>query len=386
MARAFDTDLQHFAEEAHVHGAVVPPIFQNSLFVFDSLEQFQSEMEAGSTEPGRHVYSRITNPTLEVVERKIARLEGAESAKVFASGMGAISSAIMSCVAQGAHVVCVDTAYGPTMQFLRDYLPRFGVATTFVEGSCVDEVMDAFRPETTLLYLESPSSILFKFQDFETLCRLAHERGASVAADNSYASPVYQNPTRFGVDLVLHSASKYLGGHSDIVAGALATSRERMSRILRDEVALYGAALAPFPAWLMLRGMRTLAVRMRAHRETGDVVASWLSGRAEVERVFHASDPAHPQRDLFLKQMTGSSGLLSFLPAFQDRERVRRFVEGLEVFQLGVSWGGFESLVVPLQMQPIGWDEQRWVIRLHCGLEDVGDLVADLDRAFDRAR
>lgn len=362
-------------------GAVVPPIFQNSLFVFEDWDEFQTSFDPARKT--RHNYSRISNPTLEVVERKVAALERCDAAKVFGSGMAAISAAIFSCVESGAHVVCVDTCYGPTHQLLQDYLPKFGVTTTFVDGRSVDAIFDAARPETKLIYLESPSSIVFRMQDLEAVARVAREKGIATAIDNSYATPVFQTPAEFGVDIVVHTASKYLGGHSDIVAGALATSRDRMEKIMAWELPLLGAILAPFPAWLMLRGLRTLRIRLAAHQEAGNRLAAFLRGHPEVDELNHAGAEDHPQRELFLRQMRGSGGLISFVPRCQNLDQLKAFVRSLKVFRQGVSWGGFESLCVVLPFQPMDWPEPKYVVRLYCGLEDPADLIEDLRPALD---
>ncbi|HRF61107.1 MAG TPA: aminotransferase class I/II-fold pyridoxal phosphate-dependent enzyme [Fimbriimonadaceae bacterium] len=380
-----ESQIQHLGEEEHVLGAVTPPIFQTSLFVHEDCSAFEKSFDATGAERKPHNYSRISNPTLDMLERKLARMEHCEAGKVFGSGMAAISAAIMHCVESGSHVVAIDTCYGPTRMFLEEYLPKFGVTTTFVAGLCPEDVLDAIRPETKAIYLESPGSILFRLQDLETICSTARAKGIATIHDNSYSSPIFQNPADFGVDIIVHSASKYLGGHSDIVAGAMMTSQERMDAIIQHELALLGGILAPFPAWLMLRGVRTLPIRMKAHQEVGNFVANWLLDQPEVAQVFHPGLPTFPQRELFTKQMRGSGGLLSFEPVDQDEAKIRAFADALELYQLGVSWGGFESLCVPLTMHPIGWNERRWVVRLFNGLETPTDLLADLRQAFDRA-
>ncbi len=365
-------------------GAVVPPIFQTSLFLFDTWDEFYKakETQYDASPEGKCFYSRINNPTLDLVGEKVAALEHTERARLFTSGMSAISAAVMACTKTGGHIVCVDTCYGPTRDFLTDYMPRFGVETTFVVGDDPQEIFDAVRPETSAIFLESPSSIVFRLQDLEAVAKEAKKRGIRTLVDNSYCSPIFQTPADFGVDIVLHSASKYLCGHSDVVAGALATSNEIMREIMENEVQFLGASLPPFPSWLILRSMRTLAIRMRQHSETGDAVARWLRDRPEVERVFHPGFEDFPQRELFLKQMSGSSGLISFQLKDQDEGRLRSLTEALRLFRLGVSWGGHESLCIPLEYHPMDWPEQKWLVRLYCGLEHVDDLTADLDQAF----
>ena len=377
------TLLQHYGEEEKIKGAVTPPIFQNSLFVFDDSRELAGYL-SDPTIDDPAVYSRISNPTLEVVEKKMAMLEGTESAKVFSAGMMAITAGAMSTLEQGAHVVAIDTNYGPTVSLFGEYLPRFGVTTTFVDGRNTDELIEAIKPETKLVYLESPSSAFFRLQDLEAIAAECRKRGIATMCDNSYSTPILQQPSKFGIDMVVHSASKYLGGHSDITAGVLCASRDRISTLFKPagELPLLTGSLAPFSAWLLHRGLRTLQLRVRAHEASANRVAEWLSENPGVDVVHHPSLPGYAQRDLFLKQMRGSGGLFSFEPKRQDQEKTFDFVNALQIFQRGVSWGGYESLVVPMLRQPMDYVEPRNVIRLYCGLEDPDDLITDLERAF----
>lgn len=375
-----ETVAQHLGEEDSVLGAVVPPIFQNSTFVFDTWDEFMqaSEHRVG----GPYHYSRMTNPTCEVAEAKIAALQGTERCKLFVSGMAAITTAIMASVQAGSHVVCVDSCYGPTHQFIADYLTKFGVTSTFVVGEDPQEIFDACRPETSLIYLESPTSIVFRLQDLEAVGRFARERGIITAIDNTYASPLYQNPAQFGIDYTLHTGSKYLGGHSDLIAGALCCSQEKLEAIMKNELPVLGHSLPPFQAWLITRSLRTMHLKIRAVQECADKVAHWLRKHSQVEHVYHVGFDDFPQAALRDRQMTGTTGLISFVPAFQDRETVRRVTEATRLFRLGVSWGGHESLVVPLEFQAMDWPEKKWVVRLYCALEHPDDLIADLDQAL----
>lgn len=380
IPRGLGTLLQHFAEEDIPFGAVTPPLFQNSLFTFDTYDQFY---DAWANHPGGppYHYSRVGNPTLDVVERKIAAMEHLDGAKVFSGGIAAITIGMLSLLQSGSHIVIVDTCYGVIPPFTA-YMERFGISVTYVDGKDTQAVLDAVRPETALIYLESPGSIIFELQDLEAITRFAREKGIRTMIDNTYSTPVFQNPADMGVDLVLHSATKYMGGHSDITAGVLCGDAKFIDELVRKEMTIFGAALAPFPAWLLLRGLRTLKVRVKAHEASANAIADYLRTQPKVARVFHTSLADNPQRALFLKQMRGSTGLLSFEPTFQDLDKVKRFVDTLQMFRIGVSWGGFESLVVPLHHQPQHWPEPRFIIRLHVGLEDVEDLVADLKLAF----
>ena len=293
-------------------GAVSPPIFETSLFSFADFDECVAGMTGQSDS---YVYTRGRNPTVEIAEAKVAAFEGAEAAKFFASGMGAISAALLSQLRQGSHVVSVRTAYGPTRALLKSWLTRFGVETTFVDGSDVSEIEEAIRETTRGIYLESPSSLLFRLQDLAAVAKLAKERGIVTMIDNSWASPLFQRPLQLGIDVSIHTASKYLGGHSDIVAGVVAGRQEFIDSLLLKEYALLGATLSPFEAWLCLRGMRTLGVRMQRHHESALSIARTLEQHPKVRRVIHPGLESHPQHELAKRQMSGYGGL------FVDRAR-----------------------------------------------------------------
>jgi cystathionine beta-lyase/cystathionine gamma-synthase len=379
-----ETMLQHLGEDDHVLGAVVPPIFQNSLFVFDTWEEFRAAMEQQSDPSipaSRCIYSRMNNPTLDLVGQKLAALEGTDCGRFFASGMAAISATVMAATKSGSHVVCVDTCYGPTRSFLKDYMPKFGVETTFVVGSDPQEVFDACKPNTSLIYLESPSSIVFRLQDLAAIAEFAKQKGVSTAIDNSYSSAILQRPAEFGIDYSVSTATKYFGGHSDLVAGSVACSKELMAELIANEGQYLGAPLAPFQCWLVLRSMRTMHLRLRQHAETANKVAAWVREQPWCETVYHVGFDDFPQWALRDKQMSGAGGLFSFMPKEQDPARLQTFTQALQIYQLGVSWGGFESLCVPLEFQPMDWPEKKWLLRLFNGLESADDLIADIDQA-----
>lgn len=377
-----DTLLQHLGEETKQQGAVVSPIFQNSLFLFDSCEAFRAE--GRKTEGTNRFYSRVGNPTLEIVEKKLAMLEGTEACRVVGSGMSAISSVILANCAQGSHIVTVDSVYGPVRSLLEDYLPKFGVSCTFVDGTCADDVIDAIQDNTTLVYLESPTSLTFRLQDLAAIGRACREKGVVTAIDNTYATPFFQNPAALGIDYVIHSCTKYIGGHSDVVAGAICTSQERMKPIRTHEISHLVSALAPFNGWLLNRGLRTLKLRIHHHQKAANEVASWLEEQSWVERVHHVSLPSFPQHALFRAQMTGSGGLFSFEPKVQDNSRAEAFIDALELFGIGVSWGGFESLALTMPLNSVKWQGSRQYVRVFVGLEDTADLIADLKQAGEK--
>ncbi|HWD38483.1 MAG TPA: PLP-dependent aspartate aminotransferase family protein [Fimbriimonas sp.] len=373
-----DSILTHYAEEDKPFGAVVPPIFQNSLFLFDKAEDLADALTHYHEGPP-FVYSRSGNPTVDIVERKIAALEGMGGCKITSGGIGAIAVALSSELEAGAHAVIVDSAYGPTRGYL-EFMSKFGVSHTCVPGTSVDEIADAVKPETKAIYLESPSSILFRLQDLPAISKIARERKITTFIDNTYCTPLYMRPAEYGIDVVLHSGSKYFGGHSDINAGAICADSVRIERIVRNELSYYASLLHPFSAWLMLRGLRTLRVRVAQHEIAANYVAGWLETQPQIERVRHISLESFPQRDLFLKLMKGSTGLFSFEPKVQTREAVFAFADALKIFGRGISWGGFESLVVPLH-HPTE-NGPRWLVRLFCGLEDPEELRKDVEQAL----
>ena len=372
------TRLAHLGEEEKTFGAVVPPIFQNSTFLFETMEGLAESL---AEHPGHapHSYSKTSNPSLSLAERKIADLEGTDEGKLVGCGAAALSMTAMAHVEAGAHVILPDTAYFPIRHFVAETLGKFGVTHTLVDGRRKEDFLDAMRPETTLVYLEAPSSMLMRMQDVEGVTAETRRRGVTTMFDNTYNTPLHFNPARHGVDVVVHSVTKYLGGHSDLTAGIILTDRERMGRMLRHEVNAFGAA-APFVAWLVTRGLRTLPLRMKRHEATANTLAAWLEGRPEVRRVHHLGLPSYPQRDLVESLLTGTGGLFSLELADGSLEAAQAFVNRLTLFGKGVSWGGHESLAVAFPISTL--DGVRNVVRLYCGLEDADDLRRDLEGAF----
>jgi cystathionine beta-lyase len=376
----FETLCAHAGDDpSRFLGAPVPPIYQNSLFTVPDAESF---FNRAARHPDGYDYTRCANPTTDVLETKLAALERTESARCFGSGMAAVSAAILYGVKAGDHVVAVETVYGPTRQFLTEYLPRFQVEVTFVPGDDPEQFRTACRPETRVFYLESPSSLVFRQQDLAAVAGVAREREVLTVIDNSWASPYFQNPADFGVDLILHSATKYLGGHSDLVAGVVMGPKIHLDRLKAQEGQLLGGILDPFASWLMLRGVRTLPVRMDRHEQSAVTVARYLEGHPAVACVHYPGLESDPQRGLGKRQLRGTSGLLSFELKNGTRETACAALDRLRYFGIGVSWGGFESLATPLSLADHRGGPERWGMRLHIGLETVEDLLEDLDQAL----
>jgi len=373
--------LHHLGEEALPMNAVSPPIFQTSIFCFGSFDEFHDALAA---EENHYLYTRGNNPTVRLAEQKIAALEKAEKAKLVSSGVSAISAAIMAFVRSGDHVVCIKDCYSWTRTLLVDYLHKFKVEHTFVDGVSAADFEAAVRPNTRVIYLESPTTLTFKLQDIEAIATMAHRHGIKVVIDSTWATPIFLNPITLGVDLVVHSASKYMGGHSDLVAGVIAGSAADIDHIFRTEFQQLGTVPDPMMAWLILRGLRTLAVRMPVHYQSALHVARYLEQHPAVESVLYPFLPSHPQYDLAVRQMRGGSGLFSFRLKTRDVGKVRTFVDALRMFKRAVSWGGYESLVYPDAVHYTGPipEDRISLVRLHIGLEDKDVIVRDLDNAL----
>ncbi len=364
--------------------AASSPIFQTSLFTFDSYAGIEAVF-AGRSED--FIYSRGNNPTVAEFESLIATLEGAEAARGFSSGTGAITAALLAFVEGGDRIVAVRNVYNDVFCLFNKLLGKFGVTVDYVDASDPEQVA-AVLPGAKLLYLENPTSMVFEVQDIAALAALARQHGVITMIDNSWATPLFQKPILHGVDLVIHAASKYLGGHSDTVAGVVAGSKAHIAEINRLTYPYLGAKLSPFEAWLLLRGMRTLPLRMAQHMKSGLVLAERLGNHPAVARVRHPALMDHPGR----ASLTGFGGLFAFDVA--ETIDVPAFADALAHIRLGVSWGGPETLIVPaqvaLQLPPESNSFVRFgvsdrTIRFAVGLEGPDLLWRDLDQALERS-
>jgi len=389
-----DTRMAHLGEDrAAYDGAVVPPVFQNSLFTFKDWDDIDAAFDDRTNRP---IYTRLVNPTTRIAERKIASLASQSrtdiDARLLASGMAAISAAIMHVIQAGDHVVSVKNVYGPTNNFLNSYLRRkMNVDTTFVPGTSLDQFKEAVLPDTRLIILESPSSAVFSLQNLKEVAEYARSLGIVTLIDNTWATPLFQKPMDLGIDIEVHSASKYLGGHSDIIGGVIISSQERMNQIAVNEGELFGGAMAPWTSWLVTRSLRTLSMRLERHQRSAMAIAEYLESHPKVKQVRYPGLKSHPQYELGLKQMSGYTGLLGFELDTSDLPSVKRFFNGLTFFQIGVSWGGHESLIYapaisylkelpPERFKDLGISMGD--MRISVGLEQVDDLIQDLDAAL----
>lgn len=382
-----DTICGHQGEEREApFRAIVPPLYLNSLHSFERVEDIIGA--PADDDKGLYYYGRVGNPTTHLLEDKLNALERGAGCLCFGSGMAAITSAIMYCVRMGGHIVAVRNSYGPARQFFQELKRIMDVDTTYVTGRDPEDFARASRMNTCLYYLESPSSVVMELQDLRAVATLASQRGIKTIIDNTWCTPLFQKPINMGIDFVVHTMSKYIGGHSDIIGGALIAASKEDYRIIKSrERELFGGILGPFESWLAIRGLRTLPARLRQHSQSARVIAERLEAHPKVEKVFYPGLPSFGQAELASRQMCGFSGLLSFIPkpGFSD---TCRGVNAMELFRRGVSWGGFESLVVmpqqnlpPEQAAELGGAVN--LVRLAVGLEDVEDLWADIEAALE---
>jgi cystathionine beta-lyase/cystathionine gamma-synthase len=358
-----------------------PPIAQTALFHFPDFDALAAGL---ADEFGQRVYTRGRNPTVEIFERMIAALERAEAAKAFASGMGAMSAIFHGLLKQGDHVLFVNQIYGPVLQ-LAKHLERFGIAHDRVLDPSGDAIERALRPETRLVWIESPGTMTFRLVDVAAITAAAKARSIVTVLDNSWATPLFQKPIELGADLVAHSCSKYIGGHSDVLGGVIAGSRKLIEEIFHKAFMLNGASAAPFEAWLLIRSLRTLPLRMRQHEADALKVAEFLRRSKAVRHVHHPA--LSPEAASLRRQMRGASGLFSFEIENDSYEKVVRVLNSLRRFRLGVSWGGFDSLAITPQrkdnakaLEEAGMP--KGLIRLSIGLEGADALIEDLEAAL----
>lgn len=378
--------LTHLGEERERgFDAVIPPIVQSGNFAYPTVAAMRATVQHEFERP---LYTRGYNPTVAMVRRKLAALEHAEDALLFSSGSAAIAAAVIAFTKAGDHVVCVHKPYSWTKKLLVELLARFGVEHTFVDGTDADNYRRACRSNTTFFITESPNSLTFELQDLRAVAAIAKEKGILTLCDNSYNSPLFQNPVELGIDLVAHSGTKYLNGHSDVVCGVLAGSAAHMRQVMSREFMTLGAAPSPHDAWLLLRGLRTLELRVNRSADNAEQVARFLEAHPKVKRVHWPFLESHPQHALARRQMKRCGGLMTIELDAPDEAAVERFCDNLRRFLIAVSWGGFESLQWPVcaLKGPSGYytDLPFTMVRLYIGIEDPALLIADLDQALAR--
>jgi len=373
-------------ERENYFNAVSAPIMQTSNFAFNNVDDLSRALE---DEMSAYLYSRGLNPTVEILTKKLAALDGAEECLVFNSGAAAIFASVLANVKSGDHIVSVRAPYTWAQRMFDVILPRFNIGTTYIDGSKIENWQTATRQNTAIYYLESPNSWDFALQDIEAVASLAKSKGILTIIDNSYCTPIFQKPIEMGIDLSLQTATKYISGHSDTLGGVLSGSRTMIRKIFDSEYLNIGSGIQPFNAWLLIRGLRTLPARLERISITTIKVVDFLKRHPRVESIIFPFDTSFPQYELARKQMKGACGLLTIVLRTDTRAGVVRFCESLDHFLLAVSWGGHESLVIPkcTGIPDEEFDsanpEHRYV-RVYVGLEDAEFLIDDLAQALDK--
>ena len=366
--------------------AVAPPIMQTSNFVFKTVAEMRS---AFADEYSTYLYSRGKNPTVDILRKKLAALDGAEDCLVFNNGAAATFAAVLANVKSGDHIVSVAKPYTWTQKLFNDILPRFNVTTTYIDGTAIENFERAILPNTTLIYLESPNSWDYKLQDLKAVAELAKAENIITVIDNSYCTPLYQKPIEYGIDLAMQTATKYIGGHSDTLGGVLSGKKEMIEKIFNSEYMNIGSGIQPFNAWLLLRGLRTLPARLDRITASTKKVVAYLKQHPKVETVIFPFDENFPQHELAKQQMSGACGLFTFIIKAENINIIEKFCEDLQHFFMAVSWGGHESLIIPKcsGIQPADFNvanKEHRMLRLYVGLEDADYLIKDLEQAFEK--
>ncbi|HEV2748937.1 MAG TPA: cystathionine beta-lyase [Gemmatimonadales bacterium] len=386
---ATDTTLAHAdGDPFSRHGAVNPPVYRASTIVFPTVADY----EAGR-DPARRFdvvrYGQLGTPTTFALEQAVAAIEGGYRSMLLPSGLAAVTATLQALLSNGDHLLMVDTAYASTRRFCDATLSRFGVTTTYYDPLVGGEITKLFRPNTRVVFLESPGSVTFEVQDVPAIAAAAHAAGLTVVMDNTWATPYYFAAFAHGVDVSIQAATKYVAGHSDLMMGTITTTEALYDRV-RSTVAELGHCVGGDDAYLALRGLRTLGVRLERHQRNAFRVAEWLRTRPEVARVHYPALPDDPGYAIWKRDFTGASGLLGVALAPAPKAAVDAMLNGLELFRMGVSFGGFESLVIPIDPAPLRtatqWTSTLPYLRLHIGLEDPDDLIADLAQGLDRVR
>lgn len=377
--------INEYAEERENYfNAVAPPIIQSSNFVFRTVDEMR---QAFADEYSTYLYSRGLNPTVDILRKKLAALDDAEDCLVFNSGAAAIFAAVLANVKSGDHIVSVQNPYTWAQRMFDKILPRFGVTTSYIDGRYIENFERAILPNTKVIYLESPNSWDYALQDLRAVAALAKAENIVTICDNSYCTPIYQQPISFGIDLSLQSATKYISGHSDTLAGVLCGNKIMIEKIFNSEYLNIGSGIQPFNAWLLLRGLRTLPMRLEQISRSTTIVVDFLKQHPLVEEVLFPFDPSFPQYELAKQQMKGACGLVSFVLKADHYTQIEKCCESLRHIFMAVSWGGYESLIIPRcagipkeSFKPA--NKSHRMLRLYIGLEDPGYLVDDLQQAF----
>jgi cystathionine beta-lyase len=384
--KGFNTKLVHMGSDPKLQkGAVNPPVYRASTVIFPTVQAMQDaeKIKFDTTYYGVH-----GTPTTFALEEAMAEVEGGYRAVSVSSGLAAITTALISFLQAGDHLLMVDSVYGPTRNFCNTTLKRFGIETTYYDPLIGSDIGSLFRPETKVIFTESPGSYTFEVQDIPAITKVANNHNIKVIIDNTWSAGHYFKPFNFGVDISIQATTKYQAGHADVILGhIIAKTREDWLKIKINSGTL-GQAVAPDVCYLALRGLRTMSIRLEHHQESALTVARWLKERPEVETILHPAFDTCPGHEIWKRDFTGSSGLFSIVLKNVPTERLNAMLDGMDYFAMGFSWGGFESLIVasdPAKLRPnTKWHGTGPLLRLHVGQEDVSDLIADLERGLKR--
>ena len=394
MSRKKKDDIRDETRAVHAgrhpqdfHGVVNPPVYHASTVISPNLADWnQKDRDYAEDKPGVY-YGRHGTPTTASLEEAVAELEGGYRAMVYPSGLAACACALIAYVKAGDHVLISDSAYGPMRRVGWRLLARFGVEIQFYDPLIGAGVKALMRPNTTVVVVEAPGSLTFEMQDIPAIAEVAHRQGATVIMDNTWATPLYFKSFAHGVDVSIHAATKYIVGHSDAMIGVVSTTKEAWPK-LRETHTDLGQTVGPDDAYLAQRGLRTMATRLRQHGQTALALTEWLSRRPEVERVLYPALPTDPGHTIWKRDFLGASGLFGVILKPVDRKAFAAFIDGLDLYGLGASWGGYESLIMPFNPAPIRkatqWPYAGQAFRIHAGLEHVNDLIEDLEAGFVR--
>jgi cystathionine beta-lyase len=379
-----ETRLVHAGRDPAGHeGAVSPPVYRASTILYPTLAAYEARAERRYTS---YAYGIHGTPTTVALAEAFAELAGGARTLLLSSGLSAVTQTLAAFLRRDDHLLVADTVYGPTRVFCAEVLARYGVDVTFYDPLVGADIARLIRPSTRVVYLESPGSQTFEVQDVPAIAAAARARGAVVILDNTWATPLHFRAFEHGVDVEVQALTKFVAGHSDLLLGAVTTRTEELYRVARDGAMTFGDCPAPDVCYEALRGMRTLAVRLRHHEASALRVAEWLARRPEVTRVLHPALPEDPGHALWKRDFRGASSLFGVLLRTGSERAVAAMVDGLQLFKIGASFGGFESLVVPVRPERTArpWREAGFLLRLHVGLEAVEDLIADLEAGFAR--